>query len=527
MIKYKNYFLYLFSIIFILFFIINLYQISTQHWSGLIDMDIIVIYNSLLVSSGYEQQYRDHPAFTTFLIIGGVFKLLSFFQDSYSANIDVILSSQNIDETFQYYFIVARIINYFINVLLIYFFYKFLNLLKIEKILNYSICLILVFSKWYSMSFFALRPEILSIIFFTIAMIYILSKKKDIILNYFSAGIFLALAMLTKIQIIFFFAYPIFLIPLFSLYSDKQEILIMRSKVLSNYLVWSFILGIILYALMQILIQEHPRFERNKYLDLFFFISSFTLISLYYLFYNKYNFVSFKKNILLLSSILNGFVFLIIILIFLDQINFLNINDFIFLRITNPIHYLTEFQNTFAEGSINFNFLLKSFYSIFSSYRFNLFELFFLLLIVFFNIKKNYNLNNQHVLIVIILFLIFLMNSAIHSYRGYIYYHTYYVFCYLTVLSVCVNDLNNRYSKYFTYFVFIIFAYNNFFSDFHQKQFDYKEVFNRKIELIEICKDSKLQKDLRKTPYKIHFFQYYQEKFNDKTLNTLCEELKD
>ena len=119
MIKYEKFFLHLFSTILILFFLINLYQISTQHWSGLIDMDIIVIYNSLLVSSGYEQEYRDHPAFTTFLIIGGVFKLLSFFQDSYSTNIDVILSSQNIDKTFQYYFIVARIINYFINILLI------------------------------------------------------------------------------------------------------------------------------------------------------------------------------------------------------------------------------------------------------------------------------------------------------------------------------------------------------------------------------------------------------------------------
>ena len=157
MIKYEKFFLHLFSTILILFFLINLYQISTQHWSGLIDMDIIVIYNSLLVSSGYEQEYRDHPAFTTFLIIGGVFKLLSFFQDSYSTNIDVILSSQNIDKTFQYYFIVARIINYFINILLIYFFYKFLNLLKIEKILNYLICLILIFSQWYSMSFFALK----------------------------------------------------------------------------------------------------------------------------------------------------------------------------------------------------------------------------------------------------------------------------------------------------------------------------------------------------------------------------------
>ena len=237
MIKYEKFFLHLFSTILILFFLINLYQISTQHWSGLIDMDIIVIYNSLLVSSGYEQEYRDHPAFTTFLIIGGVFKLLSFFQDSYSTNIDVILSSQNIDKTFQYYFIVARIINYFINILLIYFFYKFLNLLKIEKILNYLICLILIFSQWYSMSFFALRPEILSIVFFTIAMMFILSKKRDIVLNYFIAGIFLALAMLTKIQILFFIAFPIFLIPIFYLDKGKQEATLIKSKILSNYLI--------------------------------------------------------------------------------------------------------------------------------------------------------------------------------------------------------------------------------------------------------------------------------------------------
>jgi len=529
MIKYENFFLYLISTILILFFLINLYQISTQHWSALIDMDIIVIYNSLLISSGYEQEYRDHPAFTTFLIIGGIFKLLSFFQDSYSANIDVILSSQNIDKTFQYYFIVARIINYFINILLIYFFYKFLNLLKIEKTLNYSICLILIFSQWYSMSFFALRSEILSIVFFTIAMMFILSKKRDIVLNYFIAGIFLALAMLTKIQILFFIAFPIFLIPIFYLDKGKQEATLIKSKILSNYLILSLILGIIFYVVLQIFIQDHPRFERNKYLDLFFFLLSFSIISFYYLFYNKYNLALFKKNILLLSSILNGFIFLIFVFIFLDQVNFLDINNFIFLRITNPIHYLTEFTNTFAEGTVSTNFLIKSAYEILSNYSFSLLELFSLLFIVFLNIKKNYNIDNQHVIFVIILLLIFLMNSTINSFsRGYIYYHSYYTFCYLVVLSVCVNNFKNKYSNYFIYFIFIIFTYNSFnFDTFpDSRRFFYKEVFNRKIELTEICKDLKLQKNLRKPPLKIHFFQYYQEKFNDRALNNLCGELK-
>ena len=207
--------IYIIGLIFVLFFFINLHQISTQHWSGHMDQDVYILYNSLLISSGYEQQARDHPAFSTFFIHGGVFKFLSFFQEKYSSNIDIILNSQNINKTLQFYFITARITNYFINIFLILVFYKLLNLLNIDKKINFFICLIFIFSQWYSMSFFVLRSEILSLLFFTISMIFILSKQRDIILNYFIGGIFFGLAMLTKIQILFFIAYPFLLIPIF------------------------------------------------------------------------------------------------------------------------------------------------------------------------------------------------------------------------------------------------------------------------------------------------------------------------
>ena len=276
--------IYIIALIFVLFFFINLHQINTQHWSGLMDQDVYVLYNSLLISSGYEQQARDHPAFTTFLIHGGIFKFLSFFQEKYSSNIDIILNSQNINETFKFYFITARITNYFINISLIFSFYKFLNLLKINEKINFYICLIFIFSQWFSMSFFALRSEILSLLFFTISMIFILSKKRNIILNYFIAGIFLALAMLSKIQIIFFIAYPILLTPLFFLNHANFAKNILESRVLNNYLIFSFIAGIIFYIIFQIFIQEYPRFERNKFLDLFFFLFSFLIILFYYLF---------------------------------------------------------------------------------------------------------------------------------------------------------------------------------------------------------------------------------------------------
>ena len=68
-------------IIFLLFYLIllNLFQLSEQHWSSILDQDIIIIYNSLLVSSGIEQEFRGHPAYTTFTFLGVIFKFLSFF----------------------------------------------------------------------------------------------------------------------------------------------------------------------------------------------------------------------------------------------------------------------------------------------------------------------------------------------------------------------------------------------------------------------------------------------------------------
>jgi len=73
-------------------FTLHFYQLSTQHWSGVLDQDLVIIYNSILLNSGIEQEYRDHPAFTTFLINSLVYKLVILFSDVPS-QIDIILNS--------------------------------------------------------------------------------------------------------------------------------------------------------------------------------------------------------------------------------------------------------------------------------------------------------------------------------------------------------------------------------------------------------------------------------------------------
>ena len=55
-----------FILIFLFIFVINTTQIITQHWTAVLDQDTVIIYNSLLVASGYDQEYRDHPGYTYF-----------------------------------------------------------------------------------------------------------------------------------------------------------------------------------------------------------------------------------------------------------------------------------------------------------------------------------------------------------------------------------------------------------------------------------------------------------------------------
>ena len=472
---------YIITFILFLFFIISIYQLTNQHWSAIMDMDSTVVYNSLLLASGYEQEFRDHPAFTSFFINGIIFKFISFFQNTHPINIDIVLQSEKINETFQFYFNIARIINSLINILFILVFYHFLKLLKIKKNIIFLICLLFIFSEWYLLSFFAMRVEILSLLFFTIAMNFVIREEKNLYLNHFIAGIFFALAMLSKIQIIFFLAYPLILIPFIFFKKNYSKLSFSISKIVSNYLLFSFIVGILGYIVLQFLIQDHPRFERNVYLDLFFFLFSFLIILSFYFIINKFKYPYFKKNIILLSSILNGFVFFIILLIVLDKINVLPVNDYIILRITNPIHYLSEFTYTFAEGTINPNFLLTKSFEIFTSYLYNLLELTLLVTTIFLTIKKNINKD---------------------------------------------NNLDFKISKYLASVAIIICLYNSIYTNNinNADKFSLKNLFNRNGQIVSICKE--FNSGIKPSSYiNVFYLKYYHHKFDDVTIKQLCSEL--
>ena len=168
-------------IIFLFFYLIllNLFQLSDQHWSSMLDLDIVMIYNSLLISSGIEQEFRDHPSYTTFLILGGIFKLLSIFFENFL--IQEIFNSENIDENLQKFFIIGRILNSIYLFLLAFVLFNILKLLNIKKNLSFLLVLLIIILQDTYELLFLIRSEVLSILmilFFLNFLIKFIKKKK-------------------------------------------------------------------------------------------------------------------------------------------------------------------------------------------------------------------------------------------------------------------------------------------------------------------------------------------------------------
>ena len=190
----KNFIPIIFILLFLYFFSLNIFQMHNQHWTAMLDQDIKMIYNSLLISSGFEQAYRDHPAYTTFLILGGIFKICSIFFDNFT--IQEVLASNNIDKEFQRLFYIARIVNSLYVFLITLFVYKILIELKIPKFISIlSTSLSLFFISFYEL-LFLVRSEIVSVLMFLISF-YFLTKflNKNNIIYVILTGFFFCLSI--------------------------------------------------------------------------------------------------------------------------------------------------------------------------------------------------------------------------------------------------------------------------------------------------------------------------------------------
>ena len=522
---------YIFYLILIFYFFFNLYQLRFNHWSSMMDHDFYILYNSLLISSGLEQEGRDHPAFTTFLLHGYTYKIVNLFQSNFSTNIDEILDSNKMNETFQFYIQVSRVINYFINFFLFLSFLKLIQLLKIKKEIIFVASIIFLVSNWFSLSFFSLRSENLSLLFVILSIIFVIKTDKIELKNYFFVGIFFLLSMFTKIQVIFFITFLVFFITTNINNEKRISNQYLFSRINVNYLIYSLILIIFCYLVFQLKIQEFVRFEKNKYLDLFVFVLSFMIIGIYFFVTSKFKIYLLKEKFILLSMVLHGFIFGFLTILLFDFLNIIPVNDFIYLRITNPIHYLSEMEAMFANGLININFILKTILEILSSYSESLMELFLLLTLIVLTLKKYFYNKDFSVSYLLSLLAIFLLITLIYGLRPRLNYHLYYTFCYLIVLAVSLNYFNLRHIRFISLIFVFIFLFNNdllksYSIPSESRVSSYVKIFERKNLMIDICKEFRFKVKSEQIDATLAYLIYWHNKFDNKKINSLCVELK-
>ena len=335
------------------FLLLNIFQLSDQHWTAILDQDLHYIYNSLLISSGIEQEYKDHPAYTTFFILGSIYKFFSIFFDNFT--IQEVAKSKNIDEILQTLFIIARVLNS------IYFFLVALILLNILKELNikknlciFGILLLIFFGSTYEL-LFRLRSEILSVLMFLLFLYFLIKfiKKKNEITYCIISGFFFCLAMLAKIQIIFLFI--IFLISLPFLFnyfttSENKRYLIQNKRYYFFSLFFLCTLFIV-YITTQIILAtymtkftDEPRFHFPHNID--FFLLSILVIFYFFLikFLSAKKKINFTEIISTISTIFLGYISCLIFIFFLDLINLIPLNKFVLLKLVNPILYMSSFN---------------------------------------------------------------------------------------------------------------------------------------------------------------------------------------
>ena len=516
-------------IIFLFFYfsLLNLYQLSEQHWSSMLDQDIVIIYNSLLISSGIEQEYRDHPAYTTFFLLGGIFKFLSFFFENFT--IEEVLNSGNIDENLQTLFIIGRILNGFYIFFLSYILFKILDELNIKKIISITIISSIIFFQDTYELLFLIRSEALSILLVLISFYYLLKfiKTKNIKYSIIS-GFCFCLSMLAKIYVIFLFFTFLLSLPFFTNYlnSSKRKLeykknyyylsYIFLITFFTGYLYFQFVLGITFLKEL-----NDPRYYITHNIDVFFLF----IFVIFYSFFIKY--LSIKKIgnhseiVITISSVLVGFVLCILFVLFLDLINLIPFNKLNLLRLTNPMEYMTDHARIFPyyKGilttikyilfgfggalDINFNEFKHEPLILFLDQRifFRTLQVLFFIFLIYFSIKKIKD-KKIHYLSISLFIGIFFQYLSI-NFRETHGYNMYLFPLYIIIAAIILNKLNKKILFIFFSCISVIFISENLvLSDIH------KNSFSREPRVYDICQVENIEITKWKNS------ENYEEKYN-------------
>ena len=534
-----------FLFILLYFFFISAFQATDNHWSARIDQDIFLIYNSLLVYSGHDQEMIDHPAYSTMFILGGIYKILSFFFSNFT--LDEVLNSNDIDQKLQNLFSVARILNSIYIFIYSYLIFKLLKELNIKIFLCYIATLLLLFFHSIYEVLFLIRSEVLSIILsllsFYFLVLFIKYQKSETYC--FFSGIFLSFAILAKVQIIFLIFIFILISPFLFFYYNCQSIsgLILKSKkffILSSVLLSLGFAGYLVFEFFyaySLLTKQFPMFHYFMAIPHYIDPILYCLFFIFYLILLKYvslkNNINFYNLVNLFYIIIYGAIFSLLFIFILDLIGLIKFNNKILFFFSNPIHKISMYTvgtfNSELLGEFSLGYLIESIKNIFyNNYKLfpnknytielggvligivDFFRFIFILIsgfiILILIISKNSK--KELSIIFILLFGIAILNLSFGARDG-LGYNLYLYPPILFIIFLTLNKFNNRFIIYSA--ITILFTISCL--EFYLLRNIYKLQFNRENRIYDTCKIEKWKNS-----------ENYIKKFNENSFIPLTED---
>ena len=296
-----------------------------------------------------------------------------------------------------------------------------------------------------------------------------------------------------------------------------------------------------------------PRFYFTHNIDLFLFLIFLIFYSLFIKILSVKKIINSSKIIIIISSVLCGFILCVIFIFFLDLINLVPFNKLNIMRLTNPIEYMTKYTLLDAGRMVDVNIfdsLIRYLHGSggLADLRFNksydqtmifyldariffrtLHLLFFIFLIYYSSkIVKNNNINFLSISLFFGIFFLFLSFNLRETHG----YNIYLFPLYVIVASMTFNKIKKKSVTIFYVFLSIIFFSENLIiSNIH------KNVFAREPRVYDICgiekwKNSKNYMDnYNKTSYITlvnfpeNWFKNYTKRFDGDFFKKYCNQL--
>lgn len=517
------------NIIYILIFVLLIIQIIIfknslfSHWSHILDQDVTIIYNALLLSSNINQEYLDHPAYTTLYNLNIVFKLFGFLNliDVYDVN--GLIKSENKDFALQALHNISQVVQISYSLLLLILIYFILNYLINDKFSSFILTLICLLSPSFLFLLELVRSEILSLVCLLLYFICLSKYQNGKIIYVFFSGIFLILSLLAKVQVIIMI-YPLIILNFLIDFKFKKKF---NNIKFSNYIIIPINIFIIIFVVYFIDNYQYKRVDKI----LFIFFISFHFI--YFYFTDRKKFINFNFNFSFLIFLLGC----ISTIIFFKFSNFLNLSSFhpaLTSIIGSPLSQMSNINTGYQTSTFdNIEFIKKVYeFFIFSiiegshfgknefDYR-NAFVLVFnklsnltysvsILLCLYCILKKKYYE----------LFLILYLNISItcinfaFNFRPYNFYLIYSLPLNLILICILLNIVGLK--KIFSIILLFIFIYMNY----NEINFFIKNprLNTHPIKNMEtICLSENINN-------KGSYMSYWQKKYNAKFLSELCED---